>query len=566
MKIRKSSKRPVRASRNTTKTTKRSVMAASSKIRQRVDDMLKGFIGMNYDDVDDILWKKGFRDGASGPDYDGGKYIGRTDERICYKKGYDGFQVVIKYHQYPDEEMDRRMGRTGYKKSGEVYDAYTEDLIEEETEYDDIFDSRSIRGRSVKASRKIAKRRVMAAYDDDPNFGDIAGLAKESAYSYIVIARQGFERLRKFVDEVLNDEFNSTYRTAGTESPGDTDTSAIFTITPVSDGELLEDSALNIYYDVFGVEVGRFAGRPYRMVVKSAINDDVIAYGNTFDDIQVEVAQDIAESCRLDWDEFWGDGIESSTKITKRPIKASRPIMAGPGAGYTVEWNLDTVDSVKFIKPISTEVNEYGEVCVDAECDIEIGLTINAASSYYEGADSLDIETTATISRIYLEIPVADYETPEDVIAQIPYMGATDLQSIFYDIDALGAWKSNLGGGWIHSKFNGVLADADDPHSVSDGMEGWTITLNDEAVTTYLDKVVTGEDIYDYYALSDQDMNIIDSYENLMDAQNAAEQFIATGDYDEITCEHIRERELFGGEFELIDEELEFTIDEPADI
>ena len=255
-----------------------------------------------------------------------------------------------------------------------------------------------------------------------------------------------------------------------------------------------------------------------------------------------------------------------SRKTAKRSVTASRPIMAGPGAGYTVEWNLDSVDSVKFIKPISTEVNEYGEVCVDAECDIEIGLTINAASSYYEGADSLDIETTATISRIYLEIPVADYETPEDVIAQIPYMGATDLDSIFYDIGALGAWKSNLGGGYIHSTFNGVLADADDPHSVSDGMEGWTVTLTDKEVIDYIDQVVTGEDTYTGYALYDQDGEYIDKFENLMDAQNKAEELIASGDYESIECVREETKIYFDGTSEEVYNETEFVIDEPADI
>ena len=144
------------------------------------------------------------------------------------------------------------------------------------------------------------KRPVKAA--DDPNYGDITDLAEESAYSYVVQARNEFASLLSFVDDILRDEFGSSYDTAGTVSYGGHG-SAIFTITPKCDGEWLDDYALNIYYDVYGVEVTGFLGRPYRMVVKPAINDDVIAYGNSFDDIQVEVAQDIAESCRVHYEE-----------------------------------------------------------------------------------------------------------------------------------------------------------------------------------------------------------------------------------------------------------------------
>ena len=51
-----------------------------------------------------------------------------------------------------------------------------------------------------------------------------------------------------------------------------------------------------------------------------------------------------------------------------------------------------------------------------------------------------------------------------------------------------------------------------------------------------------------------------------MDAQNAAEELIATGDYDSITCERVYVRENRNGE--IIDDyrEEEFTIDEPADL
>lgn len=263
----------------------------------------------------------------------------------------------------------------------------------------------------------------------------------------------------------------------------------------------------------------------------------------------------------------------ASTKITKRPIKASRPIMAGAGAGYNIEWSLNSITSVQSFTPISTEVDQYGDVVVDAECDIDADITINAANSYYDGASDLDLDTTAKISRIAIEIYVGDDESADDVIANLPYMNAQELDSILYSMGATtggdhhsGEWKSSLGGGWIHSTFNGVLADADDPHSVSEGMDGWTITLTDKEVIDYIDQVVTGEDTYTGYALYDQDGEYIDKFENLMDAQNKAEELIASGEYESIECVREDTKIYFDGTSEEVYNETEFVIDEPADI
>lgn len=267
------------------------------------------------------------------------------------------------------------------------------------------------------------------------------------------------------------------------------------------------------------------------------------------------------------------DNFNSSTKIAKRPIKASRPIMAGAGAGYNIEWSLNRITSVHSFTPISTEVDQYGDVIVDAECDIDADITINAANSYYEGASDLDLDTTAKISRIAIEIYVGDDESADDVIANLPYMNAQELDSILYSMGATtggdhhsGEWKSSLGGGWIHSTFNGVIADADDPHSVIDGFDGWTVTLTDKEVINYIDMVVTGEDTYTGYALYDQDGEYIDKFENLMDAQNKAEELIASGEYESIECVREDTKIYFDGTSEEVYNETEFVIDEPADI
>lgn len=373
------------------------------------------------------------------------------------------------------------------------------------------------------SSRRIAKRRVMAASDDDPNFGDIAGLAKQSAYSYIVTARQGFERLLKFVDEVLRDEFNSSYRTAGTVSLGDTDTSAIFTITPVCDDEWLEDSALNIYYDVFGVEAKGFAGRPYRMVVKAAINDDVIAYGDNFDDIQVEVAQDIAESCRLNWDEFWNDDIESSTKIAKRPIKASRPIMAGAGAGITLELEDLTFTEVPN-SGFYGDYNEYHEFLEPENGACKGTIEIKSIGTYYDGGNP---NTGVIPVSIFVEEVI-----PYDAEDAQQMMGGT-LKDV---IDEFDEYESTIriGGGWTRVTFDGTFE--------VEGYSGYSklklkVEIEDKDVVRWLDEFAHGESedlFYDICINGDYQGNY---YESMEDAIETAKEYADDPQYaeDEIT-------------------------------
>ena len=82
------------------------------------------------------------------------------------------------------------------------------------------------------------------------------------------------------------------------------------------------------------------------------------------------------------------DNIDSA--CSKKSVNSSRrAVMAGPGAGYTIKWNLESIKSINSFNVTNvSEPDQYGLITAEADCDVDITVEIVEAYSYYYGIDS----------------------------------------------------------------------------------------------------------------------------------------------------------------------------------
>ena len=155
----------------------------------------------------------------------------------------------------------------------------------------------------------------------------------------------------------------------------------------------------------------------------------------------------------------------------------SNQLNEGPGAGYTVSGTLTNVkiNNVKDIEPAGKDnYGTYFEVELDAVADF---VNVRAESYYYGG----DIDSTP-VSIIRARVNSDNEPTVEEVKDAIE--------------DA--KIKVTLGGGWVHSTFDGFIegdlnkspSSIDTYESVLDGI---LFELTDKRAVTYLDKAVQND-------------------------------------------------------------------------
>ena len=187
------------------------------------------------------------------------------------------------------------------------------------------------------------------------------------------------------------------------------------------------------------------------------------------------------------------DDVEASVRNDNRKsVKASRrAIMAGPGAGYTIKWNLESIKSINSFNVINvSEPDQYGLITAEADCDVDVTIEIMEAYSYYYGIDSPLNDVPAKMTKVQFEIDPEQWPEIGSLYDADVAFAEELLNNEIYDVVSNG--EVMYGGGWTHSTWDGTLTDYDHDDLIE-------VKVTDEEIIQYVDDAVSGalEPAYD---------------------------------------------------------------------
>ena len=192
------------------------------------------------------------------------------------------------------------------------------------------------------------------------------------------------------------------------------------------------------------------------------------------------------------------DEYRAINSSVKAPIKSSDAVMAGPGAGYTIKWNLESIKSINSFNVTNvSEPDQYGLITAEADCDVDITVEIVEAYSYYYGIDSPLNDVPAKMTKVKFEIDPEQWSEIGSLYDADVAFAEELLNNEIYDVVSNG--EVMYGGGWTHSTWDGTLTDYDHDDLIE-------VKVTDEEIIQYVDDAVSGalepaydEDEYDEY-------------------------------------------------------------------
>lgn len=259
----------------------------------------------------------------------------------------------------------------------------------------------------------------------------------------------------------------------------------------------------------------------------------------------------------------------------KLRINESQMLTEGPGAGYTINWTFDKLIKVNNCKVKAvTEDSWWGDgyFIIDfSDVDIDITVDVTGYWSYYYGSNEELSNVSAKITDLRLEgitdlSGIYDYDYDEydyqEAVNALYNMSAEQLQRLINNNVGFGSFEYNYGGGYMHSTFDGQIAEIDET-TTDDGVS-FTAYIEDKEVNDWIDKCVLGENGYREYCLFDDNREPIDDeyFENEDEAIERADEFVNSVAYDgnEITvvCDYYTT--FFNGDSDLTDSETVTTV------
>lgn len=211
----------------------------------------------------------------------------------------------------------------------------------------------------------------------------------------------------------------------------------------------------------------------------------------------------------------------------------SRKIKDGAGAGYSVKSELSNI-KINNLELANNE--EYmGTSVVSCNCDIDCDAKILNASSYYEGCD---INVSVPCKITYIEVQLFYKQDIQDIF-RVDDIDDIDLNnfnkesfedylsSLFYNGIII---ETGIGSGYIHSKYNGEIANRDDSgKEYPSELISLDATISDEKMIEYIDRVVQGDNrstSYDVYVNGEPE----DSFDDESEAKKYAMDMYESSD------------------------------------
>lgn len=270
-------------------------------------------------------------------------------------------------------------------------------------------------------------------------------------------------------------------------------------------------------------------------------------------------------------------------KKGKKPVKESKPLNEGPGAGYTVKASV-SAHNINSLEITNIDYNEdeifsyNGTFTIDADCDIDATVENIYAESYYYDAE-INESVPGKITKFRAEISFRDLrdygdgiegyltqtEEGDEIITKeniLAYLNEyqKDLHdliigTLFYEAKS----TVSIGGGYIRTDWDGTLARMSDEYSFDGESYYWSepitadIKVIDEEAISYVNKAVYGDNITTSYTVYDENDDIL---EDFVDKDEAIE-YSKKHPYSSV--HEITWREYYNGDTDSIDHEVIYT-------
>lgn len=220
----------------------------------------------------------------------------------------------------------------------------------------------------------------------------------------------------------------------------------------------------------------------------------------------------------------------SRTKRNKRPVKESKILKEGAGAGYTIETfgiNKVNINSIKYLK------DDDG----DSIFSITGSATIDGiqADSYMYGTGKIDKEIPVSLSYVWISKYYLDDVDFSDESALIDIA-----EEVIYEEPNT---KFTFGGGWTHSTYDGQVGEVDRGYD-----SYWQGFIEDESIIHFIDEAVQGENTYVYYRIILDDFDVYDAYDTEDEAIRIATDLGESGEYENVEVEKVEEYIDYNGE------------------
>lgn len=270
-------------------------------------------------------------------------------------------------------------------------------------------------------------------------------------------------------------------------------------------------------------------------------------------------------------------------KKGKKPVKESKPLNEGPGAGYTVKASVSAhnINSLEItnIDYDEDEIFSYnGTFTIDADCDIDATVENIYAESYYYDAE-INESVPGKITKFRAEISFRDLrdygdgiegyltqtEEGDEIITKeniLAYLNEyqKDLHdliigTLFYEAKS----TVSIGGGYIRTDWDGTLARMSDEYSFDGESYYWSepitadIKVIDEEAISYVNKAVYGDNITTSYTVYDENDDILEDFAD----KDEAIEYSKKHPYSSV--HEITWREYYNGDTDSIDHEVIYT-------
>ena len=270
-------------------------------------------------------------------------------------------------------------------------------------------------------------------------------------------------------------------------------------------------------------------------------------------------------------------------KKGKKPVKESKPLNEGPGAGYTVKASVSAhnINSLEItnIDYDEDEIFSYnGTFTIDADCDIDATVENIYAESYYYDAE-INESVPGKITKFRAEISFRDLrdygdgiegyltqtEEGDEIITKeniLAYLNGyqKDLHdliigTLFYEAKS----TVSIGGGYIRTDWDGTLARMSDEYSFDGESYYWSepitadIKVIDEEAISYVNKAVYGDNITTSYTVYDENDDILEDFAD----KDEAIEYSKKHPYSSV--HEITWREYYNGDTDSIDHEVIYT-------
>ena len=220
-------------------------------------------------------------------------------------------------------------------------------------------------------------------------------------------------------------------------------------------------------------------------------------------------------------------------------------IMAGPGSAITLE-----IDDLTFTQVPSggfyNDYNEYHDFLEPENGNCKGTINIKSIGTYYNGGNP-------GIDDIPVDIRV--YEVRPDTKEEGEALLNESLESVIDEISDIDK-EVSIGGGYTRTTFDGTFKLY--AYSYAYGADIlMEVSIPDNAVVEFLDKIAHGEDRTLFYTVFVDD-DVYDSYEDREAAIEVAEGLAADPEYDGSSIDVFVEEdiELFDGSYDIGDAEL----------